>query len=77
MLQEVDIATLEWGKPPVPLLPQTLRAAWAGQALPTWVARDLSLPEGATARQLTGDFGCIAAPRTAYAILCVRRPTRG
>ena len=60
MPQEVDIATLEWGKPPVPLLPQTLRAALAVYALPTWVARDLSLPDGATAAQLTGDFGCIA-----------------
>lgn len=60
MLQEVDIATLEWGKPPVPLLPQTLRDLWAGEPLPTWVARDLALADGATAAHLTGDFACSA-----------------
>jgi hypothetical protein len=60
MEQEVDIAALEWGVPPVPLLPQTLRAVWAVEKLPSWVARDLSLPDGATAAQLTGDFACIA-----------------
>jgi len=58
MLKEVDIATLAWGRPPVPWLPQSLRAALGSEPLPAWVARDLSLTDGATAAQLTGDFEC-------------------
>jgi hypothetical protein len=58
MVQEVDNATLEWGTSPVPLLPLTLRTAWSEQELPAWVARDLSLPPGATAANLGGDFTC-------------------
>lgn len=60
MLQEVDRAALEWGRPPVPLLPQSLRAVLGDQPLPAWVARDLSLAGGATAVELTGDFECDA-----------------
>lgn len=59
MLQEIDNATLEWGTTPVPLLPQTLRTAWSANELPEWVARDLSLPLGATAADLGGDFTCV------------------
>jgi hypothetical protein len=60
MLREVDSNALEWGRPPVPLLPQSLRAVLGGQPLPAWVARDLSLLDGATAAELTGDFECAA-----------------
>lgn len=58
MSQELDISALEWGKPPVPLLPQTLREAWGSHELPPWLVRDLSLAHGATIAHLTGEFVC-------------------
>ena len=36
-----------WGKRGCPLLPESLRRAWATESLPGWVARDLNLPDGA------------------------------
>lgn len=40
---------LRWGRPPAPLLPETLRRAFASEALPAWLTRDLGLPSEATA----------------------------
>jgi hypothetical protein len=44
--------TIRWGRPETALLPQTLRRAFADEALPEWVLRDLNLPDGATALAL-------------------------
>jgi hypothetical protein len=52
----VDLSALEWGSPPVSLLPRTLREAWASCLLPDWVAQDLSLRAGATASDLGNEF---------------------
>lgn len=35
-----------WGQRGCPLLPEGLRRAWASENLPTWVARNLNLPDG-------------------------------
>ncbi len=37
-----------WGSAGVPLLPHSLRVAWAGEELPRWVRDELGLAEGAT-----------------------------
>jgi hypothetical protein len=41
-----------WGTVGAPLLPQSLRDAWAGEALPTWIADELGLQPGATSAAL-------------------------
>ncbi len=41
-----------WGEPLAPLLPQTLRRAFATEGLPGWVEKDLELPTGSTALAL-------------------------
>ncbi len=41
-----------WGAPGSPLLPGSLRDAWAGEALPQWIAAELKLPAGSTAAAL-------------------------
>ncbi len=37
-----------WGSPGSPLLPQSLRIAWAGEELPGWVSDELGLASGST-----------------------------
>jgi sigma-70-like protein len=37
-----------WGEPGVPLLPESLRLAWANDLLPNWVIAETGLPEGST-----------------------------
>jgi hypothetical protein len=37
-----------WGNPGAPLLPESLRLAWADEALPPWVITEAGLPEGST-----------------------------
>ena len=44
-----------WGKRGCPLLPETLRQAWASESLPKWVTRNLNLPEGADYTSLSAD----------------------
>jgi hypothetical protein len=39
-----------------PLLPESLRKAWSGEVLPTWVAEELTLPVGATFSALASDL---------------------
>jgi hypothetical protein len=41
-----------WGSPGMALLPQSLRDALAGEALPEWIAREFGLPAGASATAL-------------------------
>lgn len=41
-----------WGEPDVPLLPESLRSAWAGELLPPWVLRETGLPEGSSLASL-------------------------
>ncbi len=36
----------KWGDPGVPLLPRSLREAWAEDRIPNWVAQECKLPEG-------------------------------
>jgi len=43
---------LRWGAPGAPLLPSTLRRAFANEKLPAWLLRDLRLPTDATALAL-------------------------
>jgi hypothetical protein len=38
----------EWGTPPAPLLPESLRELFGEESLPTWVRKDLGLPDDAT-----------------------------
>jgi hypothetical protein len=45
-------ADVRWGEPGAPLLPTTLRRAFAEEVLPPWLLRDLHLPAGATALAL-------------------------
>jgi hypothetical protein len=51
----LPIATIDtapfarWGKPDAPLLPRTLRRAFATETLPAWLLQDLHLPPDATA----------------------------
>lgn len=40
---------IRWGKPDTPLLPRTLRRAFATERLPAWLLQDLRLPPDATA----------------------------
>jgi len=47
-----SIGAVRWGEPGSPLLPQTLRRAFADEALPPWLVRDLHLPDDATALAL-------------------------
>ncbi len=44
--------TSKWGERPVPMLPACLRARWADEPIPEWVASDLSLKTGSTAAAL-------------------------
>ena len=37
-----------WGSARVPLLPHSLRVAWAGEEFPKWVRDELGVAEGAT-----------------------------
>jgi Sigma-70, region 4 len=37
-----------WGNPGAPLLPESLRLAWADEPLPYWVIHEAGLPEGST-----------------------------
>ena len=37
-----------WGEPGAPLLPESLRVAWADEPVPYWVITEAGLPEGAT-----------------------------
>lgn len=41
-----------WGFSPLPLLPESLRAYWADEHLPSWYATDMKLPETATYKDL-------------------------
>ncbi|MGO9420227.1 hypothetical protein [Roseiarcus sp.] len=41
-----------WGAPGTALLPQSLRDAWAGEALPEWIAKEFGLAIGAGAAAL-------------------------
>lgn len=46
------VAVPRWGEPHSPLLPQTLRRAFADEVLPEWLLQDLHLPPDATALAL-------------------------
>lgn len=39
---------LRWGEPCAPLLPETLRSAFADETLPAWLRNDLKLPDDAS-----------------------------
>src|SRR5438128_1432691 len=41
-----------WGSAETALLPESLRATWAGEALPEWVVRELRLASGSSAAAL-------------------------
>jgi hypothetical protein len=49
-------ASVRWGQPPAPLLPEALRRAFGGDALPAWLTKDLGLPSGATTIALDGSI---------------------
>jgi hypothetical protein len=44
-----------WGRRWSPLLPDSLRIAWAREALPIWVAKQLGLPPGASCSSLDSE----------------------
>lgn len=65
----IDIKQVQWGKPPAPLLPTSLRVAWADEGLPDWVCVDAGLPRGATVADLGPDVWAtmeIIPPRLTY-----------
>jgi hypothetical protein len=43
-----------WGDLGAPLLPESLRLAWADEPLPYWVVNEIGLPEGSTLAALDG-----------------------
>jgi hypothetical protein len=54
-IKGIDIIALKWGKPPVPLLPRTLRQAWRNNTLPNWVCTATGLQLGSTMESLGPD----------------------
>jgi hypothetical protein len=48
----LDIASIQWGRAPTPLLPRTFRQAFASIVLPEWVCSDLGLPPDSTVSDL-------------------------
>jgi hypothetical protein len=51
--QEIlDIRRVRWGAQPAPLLPRSLRAAWAYDQLPDWASAEAGLPISATVADL-------------------------
>lgn len=50
----IDISEIRWGYAPVPLLPRPLREEWALEPLPTWVSREVGLPDDSTVSALGG-----------------------
>src|SRR5690242_11785111 len=44
----LDIRSLRWGEPPVPLLPSSLRDLWKEDPLPNWLIAECKLPPGST-----------------------------
>lgn len=48
----IDIRSVRWGTPPAPLLPRSLRAAWASDSLPEWVSAETGLLPNATLADL-------------------------
>jgi hypothetical protein len=46
--KNVHLALAAWGNPGAPLLPESLRLAWADEALPHWVINEVGLPDGST-----------------------------
>src|SRR5713101_8399211 len=45
-----------WGERGCPLLPESLRIAWAAENLPRWVTGQLGLPDGETYSSLDADL---------------------
>lgn len=52
----LDIITLRWGSPPVPLLPRAVRSHWAAKRMPKWLAAEGKLPPRATFQSLDATF---------------------
>lgn len=50
--QILDITSVHWGSPPVPLIPKSLRQAWRSDVLPNWVCTVTGLPNGSTMEML-------------------------
>jgi Sigma-70, region 4 len=50
----------EWGAQGTALLPESLRIAWASEALPEWIAQEFGLPPGATAKELDESIWTLA-----------------
>lgn len=51
-----DFIGLQWGSPPVPLLPRALCREWAQEDLPPWVVAELHLAPGSTVAALDQDW---------------------
>lgn len=50
--KNIDIRKIKWGYPPAPLLPKSLRSAWAEDFLPMWVCSETGLSKGSTLADL-------------------------
>ncbi len=55
MPAEIHYYLPAWGLKGCPLLPESLRTAWASEVLPVWVTRDLNLPRATKYSSLSAD----------------------
>jgi len=51
----IDIRSLAWGAPPVPLLPRSLRSRWHEVPLPDWVRKEIGFDSRTTLAALNED----------------------
>jgi hypothetical protein len=58
-----------WGASGAPLLPESLRLAWADERLPDWVVSETGLPEGSTMTALDSRVW-LSAPESRGRRLC-------
>jgi hypothetical protein len=55
-IESLDISRLQWGSPPVPPMPSTLRQLLGDEHLPKWLISEANLAENSTAAMLGPSF---------------------